>query len=303
MRYIELPEKLIILLETILEYKILVFMVAFLIVFTFLVINKRITKKKYVALVSVTFLISLIITAFTTDSSVTETFNNVINNIFTAIYFPSVEVYIAILIIMFIAVINAFVNKKMQSAYKINNIIMFFTLVFLFISFLLTISDNRIDVFDTTSIYTNVNCLVLLQLSTSVFILWLIISIIIYTVNAIMNKINPKEEVAKVVKPVINQNSLPNKEIVIECDEEIITDFPKDEDDDLIIESPVIMKQEEKFTLNDYKIFNRMLKNTLMLNSYKGRITVADMLNPATLGNYTEEEYRIYKKILHTYID
>lgn len=297
MRYIELPEKLIILFETILEYKILVFLVAFLIVFTFLLLKKAISRKTYILLITITFLIGLGVTVITT-SDITISFNDVINNIFMGIYFPSVEIYISILIIMLIAVVNAFVNKKMGNGYKINNIVMFFTLVFLFISFLLTISDNRIDVFNKESIYTNVNCLVLLQLSTMVFIFWLIISLIIYLVNFISNKINPDSKV--VVEEKVN-NEIFDKQIVIENDELVIDDIPKVEDD-VIIEQPVIVK-EEKFSLNDYKVFNRMLKTSLMLNRYKDHITVNDMLNPMTVGPCTEEEYQIYKKMLHTYID
>ena len=74
MRYIELPEKLIILFETILEYKILVFLVAFLIVFTFLLLKKAISRKTYILLVTITFLIGLGVTVITT-SDITISFN------------------------------------------------------------------------------------------------------------------------------------------------------------------------------------------------------------------------------------
>ena len=121
---------------------------------------------------------------------------------------------------------------------------------------------------------------------------------IIYLVNFISNKINPDSKV--VVEEKVN-NEIFDKQIVIENDELVIDDIPKVEDD-VIIEQPVIVK-EEKFSLNDYKVFNRMLKTSLMLNRYKDHITVNDMLNPMTVGPCTEEEYQIYKKMLHTYID
>ena len=45
-----------------------------------------------------------------------------------------------------------------------------------------------------------------------------------------------------------------------------------------------------------------MLKTSMILNSYKENITMEDMLNPNTLGEYTEEEYDTYKKMLANYM-
>lgn len=308
MRYIELPEKMKILIDLILEYKILVIMVMLILIFTFLLINKTIDKKKYIKLIGISFLIGLVITIVTNIESLRVTLDNIINNVFTDIYFPSVEVYIFILSVMLIAIVNTFVNKDMSNAYKINNTVIFFTLVFLLISFLLTISDNSIDIFDKTSIYTNVNCLVLLQLSTTVFIVWLLISLLIYTINSIIKRLSVKEEIT--IEPVkVEENILPtykdslmDQEIVIQNDEEIINDTKIIDNNDLIVENPIIQKT-DKFSLEDYKIFNQILKNMIMLNSYKDKITVSDILNPTALGMYTKKEYDIYKKILQTYID
>jgi len=57
-------------------------------------------------------------------------------------------------------------------------------------------------------------------------------------------------------------------------------------------------------SLEEYKVFSRMLKDTILLNSYKDKITKEDMLNPVSLKSiYSNEEYAIYKKMLKTYID
>ena len=302
MKYIELPDKMKILLDLILEYKILVVMIILTLLFTFLLVNKTINKRKYIRLLGFLLMLGLIITVIINIESLQVTLDSIITNIFTDIYFPSVEVYIFILSVMVIAIVNTFVNKNMLNAYKINNTIMFFTLVFLLISFLLTISNNDIDIFDKTSIYTDVNSLVLLQLSTTVFILWLLISIIIYTINSIIKRVTIKEEKdikEEIITPIHKDNFI-DKEIVIQNDEEIINDIV--DENDLIIENPIIQKT-DKFSLEDYKIFNKILKNMIMLNSYKDKITVSDMLNPIALGMYTEKEYDIYKKILQSYID
>ena len=104
---------------------------------------------------------------------------------------------------------------------------------------------------------------------------------------------------------------MPN--VVMENDEENINIIPnvvdnkvayvnyQDDEDDFVIENPVIDRSTQ-FSLDQYRMFNRMLKTSVLLNSYKDNITMEDMLNPNTLGSHTEEEYNIYKKMLINYL-
>lgn len=322
MKYIELPEKLNIFMNLILDNKILVLMIMALLLLTFLVINKNISKIKYLIYITFTFIIGLVITIITNSESLLATFDNIINKVFLNIYFPSVEVYLLILLFSIILTINSIVSKKIKNSYKVINIIMFFTLFFLLISFLLTIANKGIDIFDINSLYTDESCIVLLQLSTQVFVLWLIITLIIYVVNAIIDRIDEQNEQLPIVPfnqdiLSVNDNVVESsveelKEIIIEQDEEIvelddlyIENAPLEED--LVIENPIFAEKPKdivKFNLDEYKVFSRILKDAIILNSYKDKITKKDLLDiNALTGIYSKEEFELYTKMLNMYIN
>lgn len=322
MKYIELPEKLNIFMNLILANKILVLMIMALLLLTFLVINKNISKIKYLIYITFTFIIGLVITVITNSESLLATFDNIINKVFLNIYFPSVEVYLLILLFSIILTINSIVSKKIKNSYKVINIIMFFTLFFLLISFLLTIANKGVDIFDVNSVYTDESCIVLLQLSTQVFVLWLIIILIIYVVNAIIDRIDEQKEQLAIVPfnndiLSVNDNVVESfveelKEIIIEQDEEIVEldDLYTENaslEEDLVIENPIFAEKPKdivKFNLDDYKVFSRILKDAIILNSYKDKITKKDLLDiNALTGIYSKEEFELYTKMLNTYIN
>lgn len=312
MKYIELPQKMEILSNFILESKILVIMSLVLLILIFMFLNKNVNKSKYILLTLITYIVAIVI-VFVTNNKLLSTFDNIINVLFSSIYFPSVYVYIVLIIISLSSCINALINKRLRLAHKLNNIIMFFISFFLFTSFLITVSTNNIDVFKPESIYTNELCVVILQLTTSVFILWLLIKFLIYIVNVLVDDSNKdktieepkklKEKTKKEIKDIEPTNIiLEDDSEFIDTKEELIQDIIEESklvEDEYIKEIPVTKKQ---YGLKEYKIFNRMLKNTLILNSYKDNITKQDMLNEDTLGVHTKEEYEIYINILDEYI-
>lgn len=311
MKYIELPEKISILVGLILESRILIVALMVILLLTFMFVNKNIGKKKYFLLTGITLVISLIVTIVTNNGMLFKTFDDVMNNVFMNIYFPSVEFYIFILIVMLIVAIKSMFSRKLNMANKINNILMFFITFFLFISFLITIASNDIDIFNKASIYTNQASIVLLQLSTSVFVIWLLISLIIYIVSTIVERIEVKDDLR--LEDVLTVKEDIPYNIILENDEEVVADNiivnkpevvlnnVELEEDSFIIENPVI-DENTRFSLDQYRMFNRMLKTSMILNSYKENITMEDMLNPNTLGEYTEEEYDTYKKMLANYM-
>lgn len=313
MRYIELPEKMEIFMNLILDYKILTTVIISLLLLLVLFVNKKISKKKYLIVTTIIFLIALVITILTNSNELLTTFDNIINNVFKDIYFPSVEVYLFILLVSIIVTSNSILNKKIKSSYKIINILMFFTLFFLLLSFLLTIANKDVDIFNKSSIYTNENCIVLLQLSTQVFIIWIIISLIIYIINVIMDRTDKKIQPLEITNNIIKPSYDDLIEVIVENDEEKIVyeqeDFITEIGSDLVIENPIIenvsvVRDKTKFTLNDYKIFSCMLKDTIILNKNKNKITKQDMLNINVLeGLYSKEEFEIYKMMLNAYID
>ena len=72
--------------------------------------------------------------------------------------------------------------------------------------------------------------------------------------------------------------------------------FNEEKENDVLIEQSNVA--DENYTLQDYKVFNSMLKQIIILNGYKPKITLEDLLDDNMLAIFSEEEVALYKKIL-----
>lgn len=106
-------------------------------------------------------------------------FDNFFDNIFEALYFPNLAVYIIILSISNFSFFYSIFSKKI---YKTNKIINFLETLIVDI-FLIIITDivstNNINVYDELTIYSNSSLLVLLQLTSSIFASWILLLLLV----------------------------------------------------------------------------------------------------------------------------
>lgn len=104
--------------------------------------------------------------------------DNLINQIFMAIYFPSIGVYMLLLIIVNIGFIYCLI-KNIHKSYKILTGIISILLDLIFILIVNIIIENKIDITSEITVYTNSNLLVFLELSTAIFVSWILLIIFI----------------------------------------------------------------------------------------------------------------------------
>ena len=142
--------------------------------------------------------------------------DNLVEEIFTAIYFPNIAIYTIIIITVNIALIIGLLKKKMTTSYKVANVFTTVVIDFLFILILETIIKNKIDVYETLTVYSNKDLLTLIELSSGMYTAWLFVVALI----RIVEKSMPEE---KIVKEEIKE---PEKiEIPINCD--LVYESPK----------------------------------------------------------------------------
>ena len=142
--------------------------------------------------------------------------DNLVEEIFTAIYFPNIAIYTIIIITVNIALIIGLLKKKMTTSYKVANVFTTVVIDFLFILILETIIKNKIDVYETLTVYSNKDLLTLIELSSGMYTAWLFVVALI----RIVEKSMPEE---KIVKEEIKE---PEKiEIPISCD--LVYESPK----------------------------------------------------------------------------
>ena len=219
MKYINIIDKLKLLFELISgNYLFIGILIISLILF---IINKFkiINSKKTGLLITLTFILSFSIILFYSSNTLFKTFDNIANLIFKNIYFPSIYVYIGIILITNIILITSVLSKNISKIYKRINIGTSFVLNFLLLILLNTIGTKEIDILSLNSLYTNKYIVTLIELTTSTFIIWMMSLLLISIINSIliyMDNKEMKEKPVLQVNPSINRVELDIKEEELE---------------------------------------------------------------------------------------
>lgn len=294
MTYLSIVEKLSILFDTMMDfYFILVFSVL-LLVFTFMYIAKKITVKKYSLLMLISFIVVFAISIVGNYEVLSNTFDNFTTIFFGNIYFPSIYVYIGVLIISFIAFIVSIFNVMLNKIYKIINSIMFVVNNVLFVVILNIIAKNKIDIFSVQSLYSNTSLVAILELSMGLFILWLLSLVTIYTTNLICinfanKKFKKKDVKQEVFSPVLEVSNDVNFDVNSLNNEAIESVYVENMDS---VKSKEIAPLEEIKTIemvSDINAQNMIVDNND--NEYTSNITFNDLLDGVVPVNYYENEY------------
>lgn len=281
MTYLSIFEKFKILFDMLLDFEFILVFVILLMFFTFLYIIKKINTKKYILMLLVSFIVVFGISIIGNYDVLSNTFDNFTTIFFGNIYFPSIYVYISVLIISFIAFIVSILNIMIKKIYKAINSIMFIVNNILFIIILNIIAKNKIDIFSVNSLYTNTNLVVVLELSMGLFILWILSLIAIYVTNVICDRIANKKVIKNDVKEeVFNPVLEVNNELVcdtIDNDSDVFTEVEaiSNVENNVIIEEVEIISDNENIVVIEEKDDN--VQNDIVTND--NNITFNDILN------------------------
>ena len=290
-------EKMQIFMNLITNSQLLMGTIVLIALLILLFLNKQISKKKLFRAVLFVNVGSFIILLYLNYEKLINIYNNIIDKIFMNLYFPSIEIYLFILLFMIIVLFVSLFNFKMRKSYKITNIISFFSFFYLFLMLVSIVVNNNINIFDASSVYTNKEAVAILELSTLVYVLWLTVILIIGVSNTIyLYILNRRKSEAK---------SVVDDSVELLRQEAYIVPEKKEEDKVTPVEPKIsvvpIMEAENninKYSLQDYRIFNSMLKQVIILNSYKPKITLNDLLDDNMLSIFSKEDVVLYKKIL-----
>ena len=108
-------------------------------------------------------------------SYLNELGDNLINNVFMAIYFPNLAVYIILfLVVNFIFIFSIF-NRKQRKTNRTINIIMALIFDLLFVVIVDVLATKNIDIYSKLDVYSDKTLLALIELSTALCIIWLLV--------------------------------------------------------------------------------------------------------------------------------
>lgn len=168
-----------------------------------LIVNSKVNSKipKYCTIAG--YLIIIIFTLYKYGSYIFSINDSVVEEFFSAIYFPNLVVYIAMLIITLLLLTITFINKNYSRITKIGNIFSFSLIWLLFVLILDVVKTNEINVYDITEVYSNSTLLILLQASMYIFIIWIGILLMNLAVRKISQKLDIKDLTTPISKSVL----------------------------------------------------------------------------------------------------
>lgn len=219
--------------------------------------NVKSSRKLFILLY--VFILVSIFTIY--KDSISQMIEYLMNNLFQIIYFPNLAVYFAAIIIINIILWFSVFNFKTPTIIKNINIVVYLIISYLLVVLLSIVNSQKLDVFNQTSIYSNRSAQAIIELSSMLFITWIILLILYKAIMVYLTrdkvsvmKFNNKNIKTKVKN---NQRKLPKNIIEIPTPYKVKT---------LPASRPVIRKNndisayEKMLTKDDYKLLINILK-------------------------------------------
>ena len=113
------------------------------------------------------------------SSVVFKIIDGLFDALFMAIYFPNTTVYFITIFITNFCLIFSLFRKNLNKKFKIINFINALIVDLFLILIMDTVKTNSIDIYDKISMYTNFEVMLLMQLNFSIFISWILITLLI----------------------------------------------------------------------------------------------------------------------------
>ena len=221
--------------------------------------KKTAKRNKQIYIVISIFIALFLIVSY--HGSLSKMFDYMMNNFFIAVYFPNLAIYMAAIIITNIIVWVSIFNFKTDKLIKRLNVIVYIIMNYLLALILSVINSNKLDIFTTESIYGNKKVTALIELSSGIFIIW-IIFLILYKIILIYLKKDYKPKIKKViVKKKVKK--LPENFAPIDVPEFIYGSLTSKKEEIIEeVEEPIIEEKDhysDILTKEDYQLLLRLL--------------------------------------------
>ncbi len=296
MKYTNIFEKLICLFNIAKTNWMSLVFIIFVAGFLILLGIKKITKKQCFIFILVGYLCLLTSIIITYNKQLGIIGDNLVNNLFKNIYFPSTYTYLFVLIVIDITTIVTLLNNKSSNVYKWIHGIFFFIIQFILAFILELLSKNKIDIFSKTSLFSNKDLVMMLELSMNIFIIYLVVITFVYITNTITEKIilTKKENISEETIPT----NINNLEVSINTKDIEENSIPQNQ-----IQIPVTPSYEQVLTPIESSNENIFTQTTLTNNFSQNTTPSDDTINVVnnntnTINNTTEILNNLSQKII-----
>lgn len=178
-------------------WSVLILLILMGLVYLFSQTDKKTMKRNKIIYIGFSLLM-LIILFIVYLPSIGKVFDNMMNNLFIVIYFPSLAVYFAAIIATSIILWVSLFSYKTSELIKRLNLVMYLIINYLFALVLYVINTKKLDIFSTESIYSNREATALIELTSIIFVVWILFLMIYKLVLKYLRR-EYREPVKKVV--------------------------------------------------------------------------------------------------------
>lgn len=217
--------------------------------------NAKESKKVYI-LLYITCLVALFIKY---RDSLQKLMDYFMNHVFILIYFPNLAVYVLALIIVNIVMWKSMFHSN-DKPLKIINTVAFCSIHYMLVLLLNVISKKGLDIFKLTSVYGNKEALALIELSSAIFIFWILLMIIYQGIK----KYHSSKELVLEEIPVESKYSIkmPSKIETVEIPERVYRVETHEKREEVVEqkEKDIVDLYDNMLTLEDYKLLLEVLK-------------------------------------------
>lgn len=331
MEFSNILEKIETVFNLIVDSNALTILTLIIIMMLLLKLVNKISNKKMAIF---TFFVELAVLGFTFYEGkefLVKISTELIDSIFLNFYFPSIYIYSFIFVVSFAIFIYTLLNRFISKIYRIITNTYFLTFNFIFILLLDIISKNNIDIFAKESLFTNNNSLILLELSTLLFFLYIVIMSLVYFTNSIILLVGDKKVSTETIETVekynneleiINPNVIPREEAKKDYIPNPTLSFQELVKNIQNVQEPVVkidlvpevdLTKNIKLNNEDYKFINPVLitepfsnnvVKTKEVESFEGKLNFIDfnILENKKEDKLTLNDYKQFSDMLKTVI-
>ena len=214
----------------------------------FIILNKNTSKKKRLIFIGI-YLVILILFIIKYHSLIYTMWDNMIDNLFIVFYFPNISVYVAGVIVTNIIVFISMFSKNTRFINRIINSFIFVLINYISILVIVTINKNNLNVFDSVKLYQNSNVHSLIELSSNIFIIWIIYLVLYELFITYFNRGKVKTTVKEIVKVKTKTKTI--------FKHNRLAEFVKE------VKTPIIVKRDKT------NIFMKTLPNNIVIKKEK----------------------------------
>ena len=331
MKFTNIFEKIGIIFDMIISSNLLIILVFLMIGAILLKLTNKINNKKLGIILYLIQLSGLVYMILTNTEYLSNLGNDIIDGIFMNFYFPSIYIYLVVFTFTFVIFMITLLNRYLANTYRVITNVYFYTFNFLFILFIYIICSNDINVFDKISLFTCNSALILLELSISLFFIYLVVTALIYITNYLIVKVsvnkvvkvNEEKEVVlpntllEVTVPEVNINNEVNDkvEVIPDSNNEVAISF-NDVVDNLngnnnidLVPEVSLNDIKPSYVMNDYKFIDPDLFNEKSSlyedNELKERMNFIDLslIEQPKEETLTLKDYKLFSNMLKTILE